>query len=114
MAGTKYLLAYRNALAAEPRPPSPAEMQAMYTQWRAWKDKFKDEIFDLGDALKPSGKVVRTGATTDGPFIEAKEVLAGYSIIETADWERAVVISKACPVLMMPGMSVEIRELMGH
>jgi hypothetical protein len=114
MSAQKYLFIYRNPADADAHQPSPAEMQQIYAQWMAWKEKFKNEIIDLGDGLKPAGKVVRAGATTDGPFIEAKEVLGGYSIVQTTGIERAVEISKSCPVLAMPGASVEVRELAGY
>lgn len=115
MATQKYLFIYRNP--AEPamqQEPSPAEMQQLYAQWTAWKDKFKDEIVDLGDGLKPGGKLVRAGATTDGPLVESKEVLGGYSIVQAHSLARAVEISKSCPVLGMPGTSVEVREMAGY
>ena len=115
MATQKYLFIYRNSAQAEAREPSPAEMQQMFAQWTAWKEKFASEIIDVGDGLKPAGKVVRAGgATSDGPFMEAKEVLGGYSMVQTKSIERAVEISKSCPVLMMPGASVEVRELAGY
>lgn len=114
MTTQKYLFIYRNPADLPAHEPSPAEMQQMYAQWTAWKEKFRDEIVDLGDGLKPAGKVVRANATTDGPFVEAKEVLGGYSIVQAASLERAVEISQSCPVLMMPGASVEVRELAGY
>ncbi len=113
MANQKYLFIYRNPVAADAKPPSPEEMQQMFAAWTGWRDKFKTEIIDLGDGLKPSGRVVRQGATTDGPYIEAKEVLGGYSIVEAASLERALEISKACPMLFTPGASIEVRELAG-
>jgi len=51
---------------------------------------------------------------TDGPFIEAKEVVASYCLIETASRERAIEIIKACPAGMDPSASVEIRQLGGY
>ncbi len=107
----KYLFVYRSPASAGAHEPSPQEMQEIYAQWTAWKEKFKSKIIDLGDGLKPGGKVVRQGSTSDGPFLEAKEVLGGYSLVQTASLPRAMEISKSCPVLMMPGASVEIREL---
>jgi hypothetical protein len=114
MATQKFLFIYRHTAAAGAHQPSPAEMQQMFAQWTAWKEKFKAEIVDVGDGLKPGGKIVRPGATTDGPYLEAKEVLGGYSFVQAASIERAVEISKACPALMMPGASVEVRELAGY
>ena len=42
----------------ERQPPSPAQMQEMYAAFNAWKEKFKDNILDMGGKLKPGGKVV--------------------------------------------------------
>lgn len=85
----------------------------MYAQWNAWKAKFNDEIIDIGDGLKPGGVVYKAGTVSDGPFIEAKEVLGGFSIVQTSSLARALEIAKECPFNFMPGASVEIREMMG-
>jgi hypothetical protein len=71
------------------------------------------EIVDGGDGLKETGKVVKGGGiVTDGPLMEAKEILGGYSIIEAASYDRAVAIAHECPSVLFGG-SVEIRELAG-
>ena len=111
----KFLLIYRQPASASDHQPSPAELQQMLAQWTQWKQRFQDEIVDLGDGLKPAGKLVRAdGVTTDGPFVESKEVLGGYSIVQAPDLARAAEISRSCPVLMIPGTSVEVRELAGY
>ncbi len=114
MAMHKYLFVYRSPADAPAHQPSPAEMQQLFAQWTAWKEKFATEILDVGDGLQPAGKVVRAKSTNDGPFVEAKEVVGGYSIVQAAGIERAIEISKACPMLMAPGSSVEIREMAGY
>ena len=48
---------------------------------------------------------------TDGPYIEAKEVLASYATIETSSLARATEIIKACPISTYPDYSIEIREM---
>jgi hypothetical protein len=114
MANQKYLLIYRNPQQnARTQPPSPAEMQQMYAAWNGWKDKFKDAILDVGDGLKPGGKLVTTSTVTDGPFVEAKEIVGGFSIVSADSYDRAVAIAKESPVMQMPGMRIEIREMMG-
>ena len=85
----------------------------MFAQWNAWKAKFNDEILDVGDGLKPNGAVYKAGAVTDGPFIEAKEVMGGFSIVQTTSLARAVEIAKECPINHIPGASIEIREMSG-
>jgi len=40
--------------------------------------------------------------------------VCGYSIVQANSVERAAEIAKSCPVLMMPGASVEVREMAGY
>ncbi|HTV24654.1 MAG TPA: YciI family protein [Polyangiaceae bacterium] len=115
MSTTKFLYLYRSPANAPSKPPSPEQLQAMFAAWTAWKTKFDDEIIDMGDALKATGGAVyKAGIVTDGPFIEAKEIMGGYSIVQTASLARAVEIAKACPMNEIPGASIEVRELAGY
>lgn len=113
MSTTKFLYLYRAPANAPARTPSPEEMQAMFAQWNAWKAKFSDEIIDVGDGLKSGGAVYKGGAVTDGPFVEAKEIMGGFSIIAASSLARAIEIAKECPMQAIPGASIEIRELAG-
>jgi hypothetical protein len=50
------------------------------------------------------------GATvTDGPFTEAKEIVAGFWILEVASREEAVQWAKRCPI--GPGVRLEVRRI---
>ena len=81
----KYLFVYRTPVSSGPSaPPSPEEMQAMMAAWGAWKAQFKDQVIELGDGLKPGGRVLNGGVVTDGAFIESKEVVGGYSIVSAS------------------------------
>jgi hypothetical protein len=91
--------------------PSPAQMQEMFAAFNAWKEKFKANILDIGSKLKPSGKVLTASGVTDGPFAEAKEIVAGFMIIAADDYEGAVAVVKAMPGMQMPDACVEIREM---
>lgn len=110
---TKFLLVYRNPVQTERTPPSAAEMQAMLAQWHQWKSAFP-AIVDMGDALLPTGHAIKGGVVTDGPTIESKEIVSGYSIVEAANYDAALVVAKACPILFMPGASIEVRQLAGY
>jgi hypothetical protein len=106
----KYLFLQRS----QPRPsqqPSPAQMQEMYAAFNAWKEKFKDNILDMGGQLKPGGKVVTTSGATDGPFVEAKEIVGGYMLVSAESFDRALEVARESPGVIMPGSSVEIREI---
>ena len=66
---------------------------------------------DAGDALKPEGRVVNAKkVVTDGPFLEAKEVVGGYSIVRADTIDAAAEFAKGCPILLTGG-TVEVRQL---
>ncbi len=87
--------------------PSPAQMQEMYAKFGAWQEKFKDNLPDMGGKLG-EGKVV---ATTDGPFVEVKELVGGYMIVAAESLEKAIEVASACPGLVRPGSGVEVIEI---
>lgn len=91
--------------------PSPSQMEEMYAKFNAWKDKFQDNIVDLGGRLNGVGKVVNADGTTDGPFVEAKEVIGGYMIVSAESLDEAVEVANQCPGVTAPGSSVEVREI---
>jgi hypothetical protein len=91
--------------------PSPAQMEQLYAVFNAWKEKFQDNIVDMGAPLKGGGKVVTSEGATDGPFVEAKEVIGGYMIIAAESMDEAIEVARQCPGVVMPGSSVEIREI---
>jgi len=110
----KYLFLQRSAPRAEgakQEAPSPAQMQAMFASFNAWKEKFKDNIVDMGGKLAPGGKLVTASGVTDGPMIEAKEIIGGYMIVVAETYERALEVARESPGVMMPGSTVEVREI---
>ena len=112
MSTQKYLCIYRSAPGATSQnKPSPAQMQEMFASFNSWKEEFKANILDIGSQLKPSGKVVSTSGVTDGPFAEAKEIVAGFMVLAADDYEGAVAVVKAMPMMETPGACVEIREM---
>ena len=110
MPSKKYLLLHRSST-EQREPPSPAQMQEMFAVWTAWKEKFKDNILDMGGKLGPGGKVLTTSGVMDGPFVEAKEIVGGYMIVAADSYEQAMEVAKEGPGMVMPGTRVEIREI---
>ena len=45
---------------------------------------------------------------------EAKEIVNGYSIVQTATMDEAVRVARECPISLMPGAIIEIREMKGY
>jgi hypothetical protein len=107
----KYLLIHRSAPGPKKEPPSPAQMQEMFSVFNAWKDKFKNNIVDMGGKLKSGGKVATAAGLTDGPFVEVKEIVGGYMVVEAESYEEAFKIASEGPGMLMPGSSIEIREI---
>jgi hypothetical protein len=63
-------------------------------------------------ALEPSSAtrtIHKGGLVTDGPFLESKEVIAGFFVVEAADLDTAIAIGKLLPI--MDG-AVEVRPLL--
>src|SRR5262245_12846107 len=111
MRSKKYLLLHRSP--AEPQQqaaPSPAQMQEMFAAFNAWKEKFKDRILDMGDKLKPGGKIVSTTGVSDGPFVESKEIIGGYMIVTADSYEEAAEVAQGIGPMLMPGAGGEIRR----
>jgi hypothetical protein len=59
--------------------------------------KTSGEFVDTNELPLDNAKIVRTTAgaaqVTDGPFVEVKEILAGYYIVECEDVDRATQIA---------------------
>ena len=64
-----------------------------------------------GNALQPTSTAttIRSDVVTDGPFVETKEALGGYYLIEATDLDQAIAFGKLCPA---PFGGVEVRPIM--
>ena len=64
-----------------------------------------------GRALQPTATAttVRGDVVTDGPFIETKEAIGGYYLIEARDLDHALDLAKLCPARFG---CVEVRPIM--
>ncbi len=51
--------------------------------------------------------------TTDGPFADTKEVLAGYYLFEASDLDRALEVASRIPAIRLGG-AVEVRPLVEY
>ena len=117
MSQRKYLVLARSPRSTEGQSsgsrPSPEQMQAMFAAYNAWKERFKEQILDMGDKLASDGRVLSASGVADGPFVEGKEVIGGYMIVCADSYEGAEEVMRACPASQMPGACFEIRQLLG-
>ncbi|GAA0357779.1 YciI family protein [Microbispora corallina] len=99
--------------------PAPADVADMPAEEMEAHMRHSDDVEELGGhivsgyALHSSAMAtsVRGDTVTDGPFIEAKEVIAGFYILEARDLDHALEISRRNPATWRGG--VEIRPLLG-
>jgi len=87
---------------------TPGEREQAYQRVYQWFDDHRDKISDRGNKLQgaETATTVRldggVAMTTDGPFIEGKEVVSGFTEIDVADLDEALRMVKtwpACPVV---------------
>ena len=110
----KFLFVYRKSSESY-GTLSPEEMQQMLQKWQTWiADGLQmGWMLDAGDGLKREGRVVNAKkVVSDGPFIEVKEVVGGFSIVQADTLDAAAELAKGCPIFLRGG-SVEVRPLRG-
>jgi hypothetical protein len=108
----KFLFVYRGDSAAE---MTPEKMQQQMQKWEKWigEGMQKGWMLDPGDGLTQEGRVVHAKVVTDGPFVESKEIVGGFSIVQADTLEAAAQLAKGCPGLLVGG-TVEVRRLAGY
>lgn len=94
--------------------PSEALLSAM---GKYNEELVKAGIMQGGDGLKPSSQGVRVRFSgkdrkvVDGPFVETKELVAGYWLWEVDSMEHAIEWVKRCPNPMPEESEIEIRPI---
>ena len=93
-----------------PADLSPEEIQQVIQRYTSWKQKVNGKGQKLYDN---EGRVVvrKDGgiAVTDGPYVESKEILGGYFLIEANDYDAVSALIEDCPHLDFG--SIEIRRI---
>jgi hypothetical protein len=97
--------------------PAPADPNEISEEYLAALEAYPAQVAELGGksdigfAFQPSTQAVsiRGEVVTDGPFLEAKEVVAGYYVLDAPDLETALAIAKLNPATKDGG--VEVRQL---
>ena len=106
------------AIADQDSPQGLEPTPEMLEAWQAM-DKFTEELVKAGvmvagAGLKPSAQAKRIACegsertVIDGPFAEARELVAGFSIWEVKDMDEAVAWAKRCPNLTSGSSEIEI------
>jgi hypothetical protein len=109
---TKFMFVYRRPEDSAGKI-SPEEMQKGMEKWQAWiaEGLQKGWLVDRGNGLTQEGRVVTANKlVVDGPFVESKEIVGGFSIIQADTIDAAAELAKSCPALLSGG-HVEVRVL---
>lgn len=107
-----YLFVFRSDHGNMPEV-TPDEARAETKRWMDWIGGIaaQNKLVDRGNRLDSSGKVLKGGGVvTNGPFIEIKESIGGYTLVKAESYDEAVELAKGCPILTAGG-NVEIREI---
>lgn len=95
----------------------PEQAQLVYKEVFEWFGTHAASIADGGAELHPvtTATTVKHAAegpvVVDGPFSEAKEVIGGFTVLEVADMDAAIAITRTWPMLGFPGVAVEVRPM---
>jgi hypothetical protein len=107
------ILIYDDEAAWEAAPPETS--QQIHQGHAAFAEKNGPAIAG-GNALQPTATATAVrpdGAdgftVTDGPFVETKEALGGYYLVEAADLDEAIALAKQIPVV---SGGLEVRPIM--
>ena len=92
------------------------DLEAWMAEIMAWYEKQggAGTLADPGHQLDgpDKAKTVRASGVTDGPYMEAKEVLGGYSLVETGTLDEAVELAKTWPGVDRGWITMEVRPVM--
>src|SRR5271155_4041209 len=80
---------------------SAEETQKVMDQWMNWfKTLTEQGKVTAGNPLEREGRIVsvRNGKVmADGPFVESKEAIGGYFLLQVETMDEAVIIARQCP-----------------
>jgi hypothetical protein len=93
-----------------------ADADAWYQEITAWYEKrgaAGELVAGAGAELEDTStaKTIRSTGVTDGPFIEAKEVIGGFSVLEAGSMDEAVEIGKTWPGVDRGWITIEVRPI---
>jgi hypothetical protein len=96
---------------------SSEELQQVMNKVVAWFEGLRER--GKMKAAQPLGAVGRIisgkshGMIADGPFVESKEAVGGYLLLEADDLDEAIEVAKSIPTLKY-GVTVEVRPILAE
>jgi hypothetical protein len=112
----KYLFLMHQRLGANDEL-SPDEMQEIVAKHLEWARGLKESgAYVASDLLTKDGRTLRRPEqqlqVSDGPYVESKEIIVGFYLVEASDYEHAVKLAAECPAIGLG--TLEIREILAR
>jgi len=104
---SKFVFIYHApTMPADAPQPSPEQMEQVMGAWNAWAGKVGAGLVDFGTPLAGGVRV-----SADGSTAPSTKDVAGYSIVEAADFDAALAFAQGHTHLMMDGgCEIEVHE----
>ena len=90
---------------------SPSELQRIMSEYKTWVGQLGEKYL-TGQRLEENGALLSSKddtILTDGPFLESKEIIAGFFIIQAKDQQEANEIALSSPHLGL--YNIEVRPI---
>ncbi|MFY0600158.1 MAG: hypothetical protein JXR03_10845 [Cyclobacteriaceae bacterium] len=90
---------------------SPDELQGILQEYKIWAEKVGENYIG-GQRLEENGALLTSKnapISTDGPFLESKEIIAGFFIIQAENQKAANEIARSSPHLGL--YTIEVRPI---
>lgn len=95
---------------------SPKEMEELVNAHMAWANQLSERGNLIeGEGLEEKCVLIsgKDSVVKDGPFLEAKEMIGGFYLLQGDDLESIVQIAKSCPCHLWGGIT-EVRPIMQY
>lgn len=92
---------------------SPSEMEELISSHMDWANQLAEQGHLIsGDGLQETGVKItgKESIVSDSMYLEAKEMIGGYYLIQAVNLDEAIEISKQCPCHHWGG-TTEIRPI---
>lgn len=93
---------------------SPKEMEELANTHMTWAEKLAESGHLIsGDGLQQKGVLIsgKNAVIKDGPYLESKEIIGGYYLLQAKNLETIVELAKECPCHIWGG-TTEVRQIM--
>lgn len=90
---------------------SPDELQQIMVDYKSWVSSLGEQ-YVTGQRLVPAGGLLTSKTDeviTDGPFLESKEIIAGFFIVKANDLQGAIELAHTSPHLGL--YRLEVRQI---